>query len=269
MIHVMTVHWKDDKWIDVQQNYLKRNIKSPYLVYAFLNYLPKIHKNKFFIALEEPIKSHAVKLNILSEIAIHNSNEEDILVFIDGDAFPVNEISEFIISFLTTYPLIAVVREENLGDCQPHPCFCATTVKFWKEIEGDWKEGYTWKNEKGITVTDVGGNLLKILKDNKIEWLKLKRSNKINLHPIWFGLYNDLIYHHGAGFRTPVSRSDFIITRSIIEGLLPSSISSLIKNNRLIRKIRNSNKSISRGIDLSDNMYNEINIDFEFYKKFI
>jgi len=40
------------------------------------------------------------------------------------------------------------------------------------------------------------------------DWYPLLRSNGRNLHPIWFGIYGDIIYHHGAGFRAPVSRYD-------------------------------------------------------------
>jgi hypothetical protein len=54
----------------------------------------------------------------------------------------------------------------------------------------------------GRQVSDVGGELLRILNENRILWKKLPRSNTRNLHPLLFGIYGDLVYHHGTGFRT-------------------------------------------------------------------
>ena len=34
-----------------------------------------------------------------------------------------------------------------------------------------------------------------------IKWTKIRRSNSHSFHPLWFGVYSDLIYHHGAGSR--------------------------------------------------------------------
>ena len=60
----------------------------------------------------------------------------------------------------------------------------------------------------GEDVTDVGANLYKQLIDRRIDWLPLLRSNKVNLHPLYFGIYGGAIYHHGAGFRESACRLD-------------------------------------------------------------
>jgi hypothetical protein len=58
-------------------------------------------------------------------------------------------------------------------------------------------------------VTDVGGNLLGALEERGVEWEPILRTNRRNLHPLWFGVYGDLVYHHGGGFRRrPISRVD-------------------------------------------------------------
>jgi len=129
-------------------------------------------------------------------------------MFLDGDAFPIADVVPFLSEKLRHYPLVAVQRRENLGDPPPHPCFCVTTVRFWKDIHGDWKEGYRWRNQQGWPVTDVGGNLLGLLEAAQLPWFPMRRSNKRELHPLWFGIYEDLVYHHGAGFRNPLSRFD-------------------------------------------------------------
>lgn len=205
---------------------------KPYKVYAFLNYLPKNHQDKYFYSSSEKINSHAIKLNLLADMAaLHSNKDDDWIIFIDGDAFPVADIVSFGKEKLKKYPLIAIQRKENYGDPQPHPSFCLTTIGFWKKIDGDWNSGYEWENPSGKKVTDVGGNLLSILDKQDIKWLPIWRSNKTNIHKLWFGVYGDLIYHHGAGFRAPVSRVD------LQDHLIKHS--SLLK--KIYRKIKKEN----------------------------
>lgn len=216
MVHIATVHWKDERWIDVQLRYLNMHVTPPFKVYAFLNGLDHDHRRKYFYATSEPIESHPVKLNLLADMAAFNAeSERDLLIFIDGDAFPIANVIEFARSKLREYPLVAVQRRENAGDIQPHPSFCVTTVKFWKDIGGDWKEGFDWKSAAGERVSDVGGNLLKILNERHIQWYPMLRSNRRNIHPLWFGLYDDIVYHHGAGFRSAICRADTASLRAV------------------------------------------------------
>ena len=212
MIHIATVHWNDPRWIDIQQRYLRTHLSQEFRVYAFLNGIEDVaaHKAKFSYISTEPIESHAIKLNILADIISHISTcANDVLMFLDGDAFPIGDVASFACAQLAEFPLLAVQRVELNGDIQPHPCFCATTVGFWKELGGDWKDGYQWMDSQGKFVSDVGGNLLGQLEREGIRWFPLHRSNRVDLHPLWFGVYHDLVYHHGAAFRErPFSRLD-------------------------------------------------------------
>jgi hypothetical protein len=207
LIHVATVHWGTDRWIDAQLRYLDRFLPAPFRIYAFLNNVPPGHESKFFYSSDEPIKQHAVKLNVLAEfIRASADRPSDVLIFIDGDAFPTARLQPLIDDRLERHSLIAVQRYENLGDLQPHPCFCMTTVGFWHEIGGDWKPGHTWLDVSGKRLTDVGGNLLGLLDRAGVDWYRLRRVNIHNPHPILFGFYGDeehgaVVYHHGAGFR--------------------------------------------------------------------
>lgn len=282
MIHVLTVHWKSDQWIDLQLGYLKRFAAEPYRVYAFLNDVPNSteQRKKYYYTSEEPIDEHAVKLNILAEIARLQSNgADDLLVFIDGDAFPVADCFSFVREKLRTYPLVAVQRVENYGDYQPHPCFSATTVRFWHEIGGDWKMGHRWEDETGRLVTDVGGNLLGILERRGLSWYPMRRSNKKNPHPVFFGVYEDLIYHHGAAFRAPLSRVDRRLlledkngsrfTGRVMQGLagLPWRTLTLPVRRRarawLLRDTARRNEELSMSI------YEEIVKNPDFFRQFI
>jgi len=208
VINFVTVHWQSAKWIDVQLDYLQRNVAAPFRVYASLNGIddPAVRARFHYAADVEGI--HAEKLNALAAHVIAEADPTDPLVFIDGDAFPVRPLVPWIADTLAAYRLAAVRRDDNLGDRQPHPCFCLTTVGLWGDIDGDWRKGGTWVNAEGRELTDVGGNLLVQLRQRGIEWLPLLRTNTTNLHPLFFGVYGHRVYHHGAGFRDKESRLD-------------------------------------------------------------
>jgi hypothetical protein len=109
---------------------------------------------------------------------------------------------------LDTTSLVAVRRDEVQGDKQPHPCFCAVRVGEWQRLHGDWSTGFQWETNQGNPISDVGGNLLGCLERTGSQWTPLLRSNTRNDHPLWFGVYGGIVYHHGSGFRRPWSRVD-------------------------------------------------------------
>lgn len=267
MIHIATVHWETDKWIDTQLKYINQNINQPFRVYAFLSGDAAKHKSKFFYSCDEPIKEHAIKLNLLAKtIELCAESDNDPLIFIDGDAFPVNPMDDFIKKTLDENPISAIQRLENVGDIQPHPSFCITTVGFWKKINGDWKEGYEWITEQGTPRTDVGGNLLKILLDNSMNWKPLLRTGQITNHPVMFGIYENLIYHHGAGFRAPMSGYDRIKPLGTVVGskfwgkLLDFILRRLsLKNRFRVHRILGINKLLERqNLNQSNIVYSDI-----------
>jgi hypothetical protein len=109
-------------------------------------------------------------------------------------------------SSLARAPLLAVRRAENDNDPQPHPCFCVTRVGTWRSLGGDWSVGPL----VGTSKEDVGGRLLQQLELTNTPWVEVLRSNRRDLHSVFFGIYGDVIYHHGAGFRPPVARADLV-----------------------------------------------------------
>lgn len=207
MIRVVTVHAKTDRWLDVQLGYLERHIRSPFLIYGAMNDFEDVRPLPYHLCATD-LGDHAQSLNLLAERVLEEARDDDVLLFIDGDAFPVAPLDERLAGLLADKRLAAVRRQENLGDPQPHPCFCATTVGLWREIGGDWSKGFRWRNAEGDEVTDVGANVLLALNERGIEWTPLLRSNVRDLHPVLFGVYADLVYHHGGGFRAPYTRVD-------------------------------------------------------------
>lgn len=261
MIHIATVHFQSDRWIPIQKSFFEKHIKNPFRVYAWLNDVPPVPANTFYYSTREPVKAHSVKLNLLADLIYFDSNrDDDILIFIDGDAFPIGDIETFIREKLGKHKLIAVQRLENNGDLQPHPCFCATTVGFWRAIQGDWNEGYEWKNKSGQITTDVGGNLLKLLRENKIEWLPILRSGGLTERPVLFGIYGGLIYHHGAGFRNPVTRGDMAKAQvkliDKIKAVLPSRRWKTMRR-RIVAENKIVSEQIFKEIERNPNFFEE------------
>jgi hypothetical protein len=210
MIHFATVHHVEDHWVDLQLRQLSRHVSGPYAVYACLNG-PRVtrHADRFHFAhRRKGWRDHGEKLNFLAEQIATEAAPDDVIAFIDGDAFPIAPIDGALDDLLAEAPLVAIRRDEN-EDTYPHPSFCATRVGFWKELGGDWRD------DRASGGMDVGGRVAGRLEELGVAWKPLLRVNARNLHPVLFGVYGDarhgpLVYHHGAGFRGghPVTRAD-------------------------------------------------------------
>jgi hypothetical protein len=252
-------------------------MKEPFQTFAFLTGIDRDYSKYFQYSCFEDITDHATKLNILADMIGLFAKDEDFLIFLDGDAFPINNIDHHFISKIKAYRLAAIQRIENNGDIQPHPSFCATTVGFWKEIKGSWHKGNKWKNNQGEMITDVGGNLLKILQDNHIDWYKMLRSNKMNLHPLAFGIYENLVYHHAIGFRKGYGGKIGLVQwgeKEIGKRLDVRILNKLIPRNWPIQKIIN---PYYRGRERLRNEFGRLNLemvnhimnDEDFYKQLL
>jgi hypothetical protein len=200
MLHVVTVHFASPRWIEIQTRHLREHISVPYTTWTSLERVDPVYGSHFDRVFEQRGR-HPGKLNHLAMEIAHEAPAEDLLMFLDGDAFPIADPMGLIEDGLRRAPLIAVRRAENVNDPQPHPCFCVTTVGTWRELRGDWSGGYTWPGHRGKLVTDVGANLLRALQLSETPWVQVLRSNRVDLDPLFFGIYGDVIYHHGAGFR--------------------------------------------------------------------
>lgn len=200
MLHIATVHYGSPRWIEIQTRYIRRHISVPHTIWSSLQRIDASH-GVHFDRIVDQAGPHSNKLNHLAIEISHEAQDDDLLMFLDGDAFPITDPLPFITEALDRAPLVAVRRAENVGEKQPHPLFCVTTVKSWRELHGDWSSGYRWLDDRGRRITDVGGNLLRELELTSTPWVEVLRSNRTNVDPVYFGLYGDLVYHHGAGFR--------------------------------------------------------------------
>jgi hypothetical protein len=213
VIHVATNHHRDDRWIEIQLRYLARHTHEPYRVYAALGGISRRHHSRFHRVTDHTGTAHDTepgangkKLTLLAAKITPQAEPDDLLVFMHGDTFPIADWVGPVRRMLETSPLAAIRRDENLEPI-PHESFCVTTPRFWTEIGGVWLRGPTWESD-GRRCTDTGASLWEALRRRGIAWHPILRTNATNLHPLWFGVYGDIVYHHGAGFRAPMSRID-------------------------------------------------------------
>lgn len=145
--------------------------------------------------------NHWTKLNNLTNIVVNgdDTNDDDILIWLDCDAFPVADVNDFIESKLKEFEFFAINRKEMNNSVIPHPSFAGCKVKLWKKFNLSW-EGIPHA-PLGKETHDTGGRMYDILQKNNIEWYKLNLSHSLTRHTYYFAIYDSLIYHHGAGTR--------------------------------------------------------------------
>ena len=281
MIHVATVHWMDPKWVGPQSRGLSSFVSAPYRTYANLQGVgPEVDAQFSYVTRNGG--THADKLNALARSIGEHADREDLLVFIDGDAFPIRPLDGWLEELLTDHPLAAVRRDENGGDIQPHPSFCVTTVGFWADVGGDWRPG-PWITDQGVEAADVGGRLLSLLDERAVAWRPILRSNAIDLHPVLYGIYDGRVYHHGAGFRPPIARADqanvpvseneeYLYLRTQARGrsvtdLRPAHARKVVRLARDSLRARKLNSYIRKEERRSDEMYRAICATPDFYRR--
>ena len=100
LIHIATVHYKNDRRLHVQLRYIRRCFAEPYRVYAILNKIEKKLGDLFYFSEDfNPLLSHSKtisqehvkELNYLASKIVLEANNEDLLIFMDGDAFPISK----------------------------------------------------------------------------------------------------------------------------------------------------------------------------------
>jgi hypothetical protein len=155
MLHIATVHYLSPRWIEIQTKHLREHISVPYQTWTSLERIDPSYADHFDHVIDQA-GGHAGKLNNLAMEIAHEADDDDLIMFLDGDAFPIADPMPLIRDGLAKAPLVAVRRAENDGDEQPHPCFCVTTVGTWLKLPGDWSMGHRWVLSDGRRPTDVG-----------------------------------------------------------------------------------------------------------------
>ena len=259
MLHIATVHFRSARWIPIQARELQRHLRIPFRTWTSLEGINPSY-GRYFDRVIEQLGPHADKLNHLALEIAHEADDNDLLMFLDGDAFPIADPAPLIDAGLQSAPLLAVRRSENVGDPYPHPCFCVTSVGTWRALPGDWTMGYRWKDVNGVDRTDVGANLMRQLELTGTPWTPVLRTNQRNLHPLFFAVYGDVIYHHGAGFRSPIDQTDRAGLTHIPDLSLPI-VRSVAWRLGLLRRRASRAKTARRNQKLSEEIFAKIERD--------
>lgn len=217
LLHVATIHHKSPRWIEIQAGYLQRHISVPFQTWSSLEGIDRSYASHFDRVLEQR-GPQAGKLNHLAREISYVAADDDLIMFLDGDAFPIADPLPVVMHGLARAPLVAVRRAEVQDEPQPHPCFCVTSVGAWRALRGDWSSGWAWPRENGELVSDVGANLLRALELSQTPWVELLRTNGSKLHPLSFAIYGDVVYHHGEGFRDDAFARSQLIFEAIESG---------------------------------------------------
>jgi hypothetical protein len=200
MLYIATVHHKSPRWIEIQASHLRRHICVPFETWTSLEGIDSSYGSHCDRVLEQrgPL---AGKLNHLAREISHVAADEDLIMFLDGDAFPIADPLPVVLEGLRTAPLVAASRAAGIAEPQPHPCFSVSTVGAWRALPGDWSSGWAWPQAGGGHTSDVGANLLRALELSQTPWVQLERTNRSQSDPRFFAIYADVVYHHGGGFR--------------------------------------------------------------------
>jgi hypothetical protein len=201
VLYVATVHYASPRWIEIQARHLREHISVPFQTWSSLEGIDPSYAAHFDRILVQR-GSHAGKLNHMAMEIAQEASDEDLLMFLDGDAFPIDDPMPLVREALARAGVVAVRRAENVEEPQPHPCFCVMSVGTWRALPGDWTAGSTWPGARGRPTSDVGGNLLRRLELTRTPWVEVLRSNRRDVDPLYFAVYGDVVYHHGAGFRS-------------------------------------------------------------------
>lgn len=204
MINIITQIFKIPDWLNIQYLHLNKYTASPYMIYmGYTDFIPQPPADQYkLINLNSVLPNvHYIHANYMcNEVVLPSIQNDDVVVFLDIDAFPCDDWDSKVMAYLQKHDIVAMYRYEDLGYCQEpqhYPCshlaFFATTKQVWK------KHNLRWHIDGGLQNPQFG--MEDIIKSNNIKVKKLERTNIFNAHKIMFGVYDDIIYHHCCGVR--------------------------------------------------------------------
>jgi len=172
---------------------------------------------------------HGVQLHHLAKRACDaDAPEDDLLVFLDSDAWPLASLKENVVPLLDAedgIDLVAVRRSVEGMALWPHPSFAVTTCGAWTKNKHSFSQPpdgedpevvnerltYAIFNEsRGLLchdhfMLDTGAPLWRHFNDSSKNWVALDRMNKLDIDPLFYGVYGldgvPMAYHQGAGSR--------------------------------------------------------------------
>ena len=207
MIYYITIHHNVGRFVRLQADHIAAHTKN-YKVYCGLSGIPfkaddseSVYEQYRRFDITGVQNQHWFRMNYLFGCLEKEQifQEDDLVVFMDGDAFPIEDWEPSVRAQLENHALVAVERREDIEPLMdekwkpyPHPLFCVAKAKFWQE------NSLEWKLDPARGISTCGPLLKEWLEQNGYTSCPLLRTNVFNIHPLYFGVYGDIVYHHGA-----------------------------------------------------------------------
>ena len=236
MIHILTLHYVTPAWLEIQKRHiLKYTNTEDYKVWLGKYKLDipddfEIPSNWEMIDLDKVYppelgNEHVFQMEWMYDECVKDKmDSQDIIVFMDNDAFPcdpawIDILQESLV--VENRQGICVIDRGNRGIAQPDEywplpdlCFFGTTKSARSEYDLKFGIFHPTHQNPGMGMLDR----MKVAHQNGARWGILERTNIFNSHKVMFGVYGGMIYHQGAGTRGIVGRP------FATGGVAPSSI---------------------------------------------
>jgi len=196
-------------WPMLQMAQLRRHTASGYTVFAYGNRLCQEHE-AYFRQCKEVVYFSSNEIpngacvddvwpirNWLTRQAIKQFKW---IVHLDSDAFPIagDWLPRYASRISSRCPVVAVERTVQEGEYwhqSADRCFVMFSRSGFRTHAFDFTK---------VGVTDAGAAISQHLEAQGLQWHPLRRTNRVNFNPIAAGVYDDRVYHHGAGSRSPI-----------------------------------------------------------------
>ncbi len=203
----------NEVWLDLQTKFIKKNTNN----YDFAVFLNTVKNKSLFkdciiigennVATHDGRLSHRKGLRASIEYFRQHQSEYDAFCILDCDCFPIRkgwikDIKKILRDKKLKFA--AIVRLEN-GEDFPHPSGIIIPSEHINEDIFHFPTSvdyFACKNIiDGTPISDTGSNMTFWAPNEELMGHPLVRSNVINLHPVYAGIYGDMLYHHGLGSR--------------------------------------------------------------------
>jgi hypothetical protein len=179
------------KWLELQMQFLKETTHDFDHAIVCNSVNPDMFKESIIVDVSNDM-SHDRGLNKLIDYA--NANGYQRCLLLDSDCWPFKATWESdLVDVMDNHVIASAMRIENL-DKFLHPCVVYLKREAMNSLRFSRKSGI---NLKGDKFEDVQGNAT---------WFyPLVRTNAVNIHPLFCGIYWNAFYHHGAGTRQNIT----------------------------------------------------------------
>jgi hypothetical protein len=207
MIHFLSVHI-NNKWADIQTKFIRHYVKDC-KIYAITH---RINPNPFdeVVILNPDLGgydvlstgapsaanacecTHRGKLVWMANKFLIDKLPEDLMCFLDSDAFPISKkFTKFMEESLLKYDFAAINRNIEFRDTRPQViCFCTKIKNYFKLMPPMDKPigelGQIWKSEIEK-------------KPDAYNWLKMLRTHRLDECKFRLATYANVVFHFAEG----------------------------------------------------------------------